>query len=292
MSKITAPPAPIFGSDAELAAATPAQIDEHLSRLGHEEARLLFHLARIRETVYRRARDKVVTRFYGKTDAELAELTEQAEAELTDVRFQARPLNAEYTRRGGWSRWYLVDGGHLHYDVSGSRCSRMPTTEHYWMTEFSGQNGAEVIAQAGERVCTVCFPDAPVNPRPASPRFMTMTEAEKAAYAEDKARKAAAKKAAELRDADGQPLTLTNGLGMTDTPKTDRAAWNWLMREAETLAFYGADKDTAAVRESAERALAALSEKRGTPVEDLRAELNAKTAAKLRKQGATVQATF
>lgn len=292
MTKITSSPAPIFGSDAELAAATPAQVDEHLSRLGAEEARLLYTLASLRRTVLRRTRDKVVTGHYRMTDAELAEAIDTAENMLIDIRFVTRPLDAEFSRRGGWTRYYLVDGGHLHYDVSGSRCSRMPTTTHYWMTEFSGQDAAEVIAAAGERVCTVCFPDAPVAPRPAHPRFMTMTEAERAAHAEDKARKAAAKKAAELRDADGQPLTLTNGLGMTDTVKTDRAAWNWLMREAESLAWYGADKDTAAVRESAERVLAVLSEVRGAPVENLRAELNAKTARKLARQGATVKATF
>jgi hypothetical protein len=291
MSKITSPPAPIFTA-AELAAATPRQIDEHLSRLGAEEARLRNALASMQATVLRRARNEIVTGHYSMTDAELAEAIDTAENMLTDVRFTARPLDAEFTRRGGWSRWYLVDGGHLHYDVSGFRCNRQPTTTHYWMTEFSDQDSTEVIAAAGERVCTVCFPDAPVSPRPAHPRFMTMTEAEKAAHAEDKARKAAAKKAAELRDADGGPLTVVDGIGLGSTLKTDRAAWNWLMREAESLAWYGADKDTTAVRESAERVLTVLSEARGKPVEDLRAELNAKTARKLAKQDATVKATF
>jgi hypothetical protein len=276
MNDITAPPAPVL---ADVTAATPAEIDGHLARLDARRSQLLYTLAKLRETVLRRTRDKVVTAFYGKTDAELAEMIKTAEAELTDVTYLAHPLESEYQDRGGWARYYLVDGGHLHYDVSGFRCSRQPTTSHYWMTEFSGQDSADVIAQAGERVCTVCFPDAPVNPRPAAGRFMTPAEAEKAAYTEDQRRKAAAKKAAELRTPDGQPLIVGH---WNDRLRTERAAWNWLMRTAESFAYNGeSHRDDTADREGAELVLVVLAEARKTTVDALREELNRKTAKKL-----------
>lgn len=284
MNDITAPPAPVL---ADVTAATPAEIDGHLARLDARRSQLLYTLAKLRETTFRRTRDKVVTAFYGKTDAELAEMIKTAEAELTDVTYLAHPLESEYQDRGGWARYYLVDGGHLHHDVSGFRCSRQPTTSHYWMTEFSGANAQFVIEIAGERVCTVCFPDAPVNPRPAAGRFMTPAEAEKAAYTEDQRRKTAAKKAAELRTAEGEPLMI----GYQQL-KTERAANNRAMEEATALAWYGDSHPSAAEwRETIAAILPTLAHVRQTSLQDQVDLLNKKVAAKVRREGGRVLAT-
>ncbi len=289
-------PAPIFE---DISTATPVEIDEHLARLGAEAdatRRRLNHLREIQARIRRGepVRDQgrlVAGAAIGEFSARTAGAVLGADFRLTEIVFLMHPLETEYTERGGWARYYLVEDGHLHYDVSGSRCSRIPSTTHYWMTEFSGQDPAEVIALAGERVCTTCFPEAPVAPRPAAARFMTRTEAERAAYAEEKARKAAAKKAAQITTPEGGMLRVPRSFGGYDYIKTERSAWNRAMADATTLAWYG-DKDAAAEREAVELCLAALAHRRQVTVESLRDELNKKIAAKGRRDGFTVLATI
>jgi hypothetical protein len=290
-----AAPAAIFE---DISAATPAEIDAQLARLGAEAdatRRRLHHLREIQgrirrgETVRDQGR-RIADWEIGEFSARTAGAVLAADFRLTEIVFLMHPLETEYTERGGWRRYYLVEDGHLHYDVSGSRCSRIYSTTHYWMTEFSGQDPAEVIALAGERVCTTCFPEAPVAPRPAAARFMTTIEAERAAYAEEKARKAAAKKAAQITTPEGEELRVPRSYGGTDTIKTERAAWNRAMADATTLAWYG-NKDAAAEREAIELCLAALAYRRQVTVDSLRDELNKKIATKARRDGFTVLAT-
>ncbi|HET9144043.1 hypothetical protein [Actinophytocola sp.] len=286
-------PAPIF---TDISAATPAEIDYHLAHLEAESYQLDHGLVSLRREL---GHAEEIAQGYGprygarkpRPVAEIAELIQNAEFRLTEIRHHFVTLNAEYARRGGWPRYYLVEDGHLHYDVSGSRCSRIPSTTHYWMTDFSGEDSAKVIELAGERVCTTCFPDAPVKPRPASVRFMTRTEAERAAYAEDKARKVAARKAAQITTPEGGELRVPRSFGGTDHVKTERAAWNRAMADATTIAWYGT-KDSVAEREAVELCLAALAHRRGVTVDSLRTELNKKIATKGRREGFTVLATI
>lgn len=76
---------------------------------------------------------------------------------------EADPYTAEFDRRGGWERAFLVvnSKGHVHRDMSCSTCR--PTTKFNWVTDFSGANEDDIIAAAGERACSVCYPDAPVE---------------------------------------------------------------------------------------------------------------------------------
>ena len=281
-------PAPIFD---DVTTATPVQIDEHLSHLSAKAAQLGNRLYDLRNAKALALRNEPLPRvFHGMTAVELAGRIAAAEIKQAQVAFLMYPLEAEFDRRP-WSRYYLVDGGHLHFDVSGDRCNRDRRTRHYWMTEFSGWDSDKVIngdgdkhQGAGERVCTKCFPDAPVAPRPASARFMTMTEAERAAYAEAKERKAVAKKAAEITNVEGGEL-IVDGRRV----KTERAAWNLAMQEATSLAWYG-DSHPSAIewREAIRLCLAALAHRRKVDVHDLYADLNAKVAKKVAKDGGTV----
>lgn len=282
---------------ADIATATPAQID---AALGEVESQTDLVVAGIQD-----AQAKIVlAEAYARTPtasgnrARVQEAAARAQARLPELeeerstlRARADWLNAEFVRRGGWTRYYLVDShdGHIHRDRAPWRCSRQVTTRYWWLTEESGRRAEDVVAEAKAQACTICFPWAPVvkeDGRWIPPVVQAAREAAAARRAQ-----ADAKKAAELRIPEGEPLVVTDGLGMKDTLRTDRAAWNWLMREAESLAWYGEDEDTATVRKSAELVLAVLSTVRGTSVEDLRAELNAKTARKLAKQDAVVKAT-
>lgn len=273
-------PAPIFEN---IATATPAEIDEQISRLDLTIAR-----ADADRDHLRRKLDLDLTwDKLRKINDEIDRLGYIA----AEAFQQVRPLNAEFVRRGGWRRYYLVEDGHLHYDVSGSRCSRIYSTTHYWMTEFSGQDPAEVIALAGERVCTTCFPEAPVAPRPTHTRFMTLTEAERAAHAEAKARKQAAKKAAQITNPDGSELRTAGGY-QGDLIKTEVAAERRAVVDAADLAFYGASHPSAPEwQETVERMIAALAYRRGVEADVVRDQINAKVVKKAKREQWTVKAT-
>lgn len=84
-------------------------------------------------------------------------------------------LLAEFSRRGGWTQAFLVtnNGGHVHKSRECSTCypARFDPesgewkagTQFFWVTDYSGHDEAEIVADAGERACTICYPSAPVG---------------------------------------------------------------------------------------------------------------------------------
>lgn len=282
--------------------ASPVEIDEELSHLYSRRTQIGMRLTALRRDLgeaeniavgYRRSSTRKVG-----TVEEIRAGIAAAGLELDEIRVRTDELEFEFFRSGGWTRYYLVSDGHLHYDFSGERCSRVPTTTHYWMTEFSGQSGTEVIAEAGERVCTNCFPDAPVNPRPAAARFMTSVEAERAAYREQAARKRAAARAAQPTTPDGQPLhavyvSYTDGSPLKEESQPVRtlvAARRQLMESASSLAiWFGPEHPEApAWRENIERMIAAIAHATGSDIHAVRVETRDKITKKARKEGLRV----
>lgn len=78
------------------------------------------------------------------------------------ARRDAEPLEAEY-RANPWSRFFLVvnHGGHVHRTRS---CpTTFPTTQWAWLPQLSGLDEAAAVADQGPRLCSVCFPSAPVE---------------------------------------------------------------------------------------------------------------------------------
>jgi hypothetical protein len=74
-----------------------------------------------------------------------------------------KAVEAEYT---GWSRFYLVTSsdGHIHSTMSCSTCNNgKDFTEFAWLPELSGLTEADAVAAHGALLCTVCFPNAPVE---------------------------------------------------------------------------------------------------------------------------------
>lgn len=95
-------------------------------------------------------------------DGRLSRLKAQAAA----LREEMAPLNAEYRRRP-WTRAFLVvtsGQGHVHSSMNCSTCNKMgKSTQFNWMVEWSGADEAQIVEDAGERACTVCYPSAPVE---------------------------------------------------------------------------------------------------------------------------------
>ncbi len=74
---------------------------------------------------------------------------------------QLKELDDQYT---GWQRFFLVtssDGGHIHSSLHCSTCH--PTTQFGWLPQLSGLTEADAVADQGPRLCSVCFPSAPVE---------------------------------------------------------------------------------------------------------------------------------
>jgi hypothetical protein len=127
-------------------------------------------------------------------------------------------LEAEFGRRGGWSRAYLVTDGHVHSSQNCSSCNRGEfPTRFFWMIDFSGKSHAEIVEAAGERACTICYPDAPVARRDKGENvvvpksvMLTSEEIERAEAREAEAKRRAEKKAKAALNAitqpDGTPL--------------------------------------------------------------------------------------
>lgn len=83
------------------------------------------------------------------------------ELQRAALRIDEEPLEAEFARRGGWTRAFIVTGGHVHTSRSCSSCR--PTTRFTWLTAYSGRTEGHIVQDSGERACTICFPSAPVD---------------------------------------------------------------------------------------------------------------------------------
>lgn len=88
---------------------------------------------------------------------------DKATATLEALKVEEAPLNAEYARRP-WSRFFIVQGGHIHSSMNCSTCNKNgKATQFGWLPELSGQTEAEAVAAHGALLCSSCFPSAPVE---------------------------------------------------------------------------------------------------------------------------------
>jgi hypothetical protein len=80
---------------------------------------------------------------------------------LDEAQAEYQSRNANY---GGWSRFFLVRGGHIHSSLSCPTCNRNGSmTIFQWLTDLSGLTEGDAVAEYGAVLCTVCFPSAPVE---------------------------------------------------------------------------------------------------------------------------------
>jgi hypothetical protein len=257
----------------DLRAATPAEIDTVLAELDYKR-----WVADTRS----RDHDKIARAyasgrrsFSGRPDPEAAAKHEALSQEYYEqaqvLRGEMAPYEAEFDRRGGWSRAFLVitsGQGHVH---SSQRCHTCYiTTQFNWVTEFSGHDEAEIVEAAGERACTICYPSAPVEVLARPTKIFSQDEREKLAAREAREAKRAEKAAAEIRDPDTGKLLF----------KTERGATNEIAQKLDAWLRYGDDKYLA---DAAKIALA-VAAKRGQDSHELWVELKGKAEVKFRKE--------
>jgi hypothetical protein len=188
---------------------SPPEIDGQLAKLYSEAARLRGDANRVEHRIDQGRNSK--RQWNRLSESQLEELEDQLAAlveQVAGVQAQVAPFNLEFQRRGGWSRYYLVNnpGGHVHSSRNCSSC--FPSTEFLWLVEHSGLAAEELVELAGERACSVCFPWAPVSVLQRASRLApdVAAQAERAAVAAERAVKAAAKDAKAISAPDGSPL--------------------------------------------------------------------------------------
>ena len=113
-----------------------------------------------------RALHKQVIAEKGYDYNEYVEMADKLEATRADVDKhyeQYRKLDSQYT---GWPRFFLTNNtnGHIHSSMECSTCNHNgKRTQFEWLPELSGLNEQQAIHKHGPRLCTTCFPDAPLD---------------------------------------------------------------------------------------------------------------------------------
>jgi len=131
----------------------------------------------------------------------------------------------------GWTRYIVVPDGHVHFE--GCSTLRHDTLRSF-LPDESGNTVTEMIAKYTTLMCTVCFPQAPVDPAYREAERKSEAQKQEARAAKDAAK--AEKDALTPRGDDGEPLKV----GM-DTPKTERGARNALASRCWDMDWYSRD---------------------------------------------------
>jgi hypothetical protein len=102
---------------------------------------------------------------HGDAAAKLAlTLRASAQAMLDAINYEIANMNAVYNRQGNrWTRFFpsvTKSQPHIHRSLS---CHTLhATTVMRWAPEMSGRTDEEAVAELDEKLCSVCFPGAPV----------------------------------------------------------------------------------------------------------------------------------
>jgi hypothetical protein len=308
-----------------LADMTPVEIDTILAKIWEKQQDTELRIMRLRkaeqnlqETVrkikggarlvqYRTAADGIA--LMEKLD-QIAMGIDLAQVELGGLQEEAYPYEDEYARRP-WNRVFLATShnGHAHNGTECTTCHHgEERTQFVWLVEYSGKPEAEIVADAGERACTVCYPTAPVNVLKRPTKMFTPQEREAQKAREEReserARKAAEAKAKGITAPDGTPLKDRWG----DVIKSERTAqieaveaigtaltmFDTLvleplfeahpgLREADVFNLTSI-KEQAEADERAVRLVAALAHKQGRSYSEVWEELKAKAEAKAKRR--------
>lgn len=106
---------------------------------------------------------------YGTVDHIREEMERYTEARLTveDARIAVDACETEYALRP-WARFFLVTSsdGHIHSSMYCSTCNKGHNPTGFALVPYlSGSTAKDAVADLGSALCSVCFPDAPVEDR-------------------------------------------------------------------------------------------------------------------------------
>lgn len=279
----------------------PHQVDEEAAALMMKRAQAEATYRRAQEQEERAHRYLEYGQRWGQSEErktryqreleEALKIQVEAQAEMKGLTKALQPYHDEYTRRGGWSRAYLVTGGHLHSSTACSTC--FPTTSFHWLPSYSGKSEDELVEDAGERACTVCYPSAPVEALQRKSKLFTPDEEAAEARRKERAEAAEAKRAkaaaAGITSAAGGELRVPTGGRWEERVKTERTAQIMAVDAAATLVGYEATrKEGGFVNEDSEKLyrkqvailVEALARKRGLTLKEVEEDIFRRGAVK------------
>lgn len=281
----------------------PEDIDGKLAELYYKEATASAQAAAAEEGIVRDRKYQARApeghpnwTTYERSIARLEERVKEQKAIAEAARKEALPYNAEFQRRGGWTRAFLVSNGngHVHKNMQCSTC--FPTTRYAWMTDYSGKNEDEIVDAAGERACTVCYPSAPVSSLGKPTKMFTEDEKKQQEAREERARakaeREAKKQAAGIFAENGGPLKVSGWGSYQEEVKTERTAQIMAVDALVNQRLYanwdaeGRDYNTQVKERTKEHLkvlVPALARKRGQSEADVLADLTKRADAKWKR---------
>ncbi len=212
---------------------------------------------------------------------------DEARARRAAVHARQTEIGAEFTRRGGWTRAYLVTDGHVHSSMGCSTCNNgQYATGFHWLVEFSGGTEADVVKAAADRACTICYPTAPVATAGPS-TLMTPDERTRAEQRGAAAKAKAARLAKKIEKgltADGSEFKVEYVDGdrvRTEWFKTEQAAIQWVVQYTVWAGYYPnrADERTPGYAQ----VIQAVASKHGQTIAQVEEMIAAKVAAKIKR---------
>jgi hypothetical protein len=226
----------------DLSAMTPVEIDTALAPIWNDQAVIEQALVRTSRVVTKlRARaDRVLKgekvddvrtpadgiRLMQTIEAERTAMSHLRE-ELKELEVKALPFENEYVRRGGWTRVFLAKShnGHAHNGTECSTCHNGEyRTEFAWLIRYSGLPEAEIVADAGERACTTCYPSAPADAKGTKMFTPDEEEAQRAREEREAERARKAKEAADKSITTPEGGKVITSRHFSDAAKTLRSA--------------------------------------------------------------------
>lgn len=151
---------------------TPREIDEQLADLDGRQLELILEERRLHSTMERGGTWLLAGRL---------ERLDKVRVMIEVLRNSMKPLNDEFIRRGGWHRYFLVAGGHIHRETSCASCH--PTTRFSWLVELADCDEGKMVEKHGDGACAVCFPEVQNHPAflaaAAARRALEASEAER-----------------------------------------------------------------------------------------------------------------
>lgn len=320
---------------------TPIEVDTELARLYEEEVIIQQHILMAEQGLHhaaghRRANfgqgawsgtlDDAITKaehlaetdttYVGKDALKTLARMAAAENALTDNHNKANVYHAEFNRRGGWTRAFLVanGNGHVHSSMGCSTCNhRGQATRFNWLPEFSGMDEGAIITAAGWRACTTCYPTAPIGTETSLPTTIFSDEdrsaADRKAEREQAKAKRQADKIAKGLTQDGSEFTVSwidrdaPGTDLVPTPedprnreyvrrdrvknesfKTERAAVQWVVQYKAWKQILGSQQDAADDRAPAyQEVIEAVAAKHNKSIEEVTADIDKKVTAKIKR---------
>ena len=112
------------------------------------------------------SQSEVIKMIVANDKSDHAEKVKEVLADAVEIKNLMNAIDAEFTARGGWSRYFLVTSstGHIHSSQSCHTCNKGQYSTTFALAYAMSDMSVEIAVQLlGPSLCSKCFPNAPVE---------------------------------------------------------------------------------------------------------------------------------